>query len=38
VLDENEFEELNLNEELRISALQGLIDLQQRFKSRNPPA
>lgn len=38
VLDENEFEELNLNEELRVGALQGLKDLQQRFKSRNPPA
>jgi protein associated with RNAse G/E len=37
VLDEDEFEELNLNEELRTGALHGLEELQELFKSKNPP-
>jgi predicted RNA-binding protein associated with RNAse of E/G family len=37
VLDEDEFEELNLNEELRTGALNGLDELKDLFKSKNPP-
>jgi uncharacterized protein len=37
VLDEDEFEELNLNEELRTGALHGLDELKGLFKSKNPP-
>ena len=37
VLDEDEFEELNLNEELRTGALHGLEELQELFKSKSPP-
>ena len=37
VLDEDEFEELNLNEELRTGALHGLEELQELFKNNNPP-
>ena len=36
VLDEKEFEELNLNEELRTQALNGLEELKRLFKN-NPP-
>lgn len=38
VLDEDEFEELNLGEELRAGALQGLEDLKQYFLKDKPPA
>lgn len=37
VLDENEFEELNLDEKLRSGALDGLKELQHYFKIKNPP-
>jgi len=37
VLDEDEFEELSLNEELRTGALHGLDELQELFKSQSPP-
>ena len=37
VLDEDEFEELNLNEELKAGALNGLDELKHLFKSKNPP-
>jgi uncharacterized protein len=37
VLDEDEFEELSLNEELRTGALHGLDELQELFKSKSPP-
>ncbi|HLO15771.1 MAG TPA: DUF402 domain-containing protein [Anaerolineales bacterium] len=37
VLDEDEFESLELNEELRSAALDGLKEVQQLFKSSNPP-
>lgn len=38
VLDEDEFEALNLSEELRARALHGLDALQHRFKNSNPPS
>jgi uncharacterized protein len=37
VLDEDEFEELRLDEELRTGALKGLEELKLLFKSKNPP-
>jgi protein associated with RNAse G/E len=37
VLDEDEFEKLELGDELRASALQGLAELKQVFESKNPP-
>ena len=37
VLDEDEFEELKLNEELKTGALSGLDELKGLFKSKNPP-
>jgi hypothetical protein len=37
VLDEDEFEKLNLTEELRTGAFNGLKELQQLFKSSDPP-
>jgi protein associated with RNAse G/E len=37
VLDEDEFEELNLNGELKTGALKGLDELKTLFKSDNPP-
>jgi protein associated with RNAse G/E len=37
VLDEDEFEELKLNEELKTGALKGLDELKRLFKSNNPP-
>src|SRR5215475_7674322 len=37
VLDEDEFEDLELNEELRAGALTGLNDLKHLFESNNPP-
>ncbi|HKG53240.1 MAG TPA: DUF402 domain-containing protein [Anaerolineales bacterium] len=37
VLDEDEFEELKLNEELKTAALRGLDELKHLFKSKNPP-
>jgi uncharacterized protein len=37
VLDEDEFEELKLNEELKTGALQGLDELKSLFKSKSPP-
>ena len=37
VLDEDEFEELKLNEELKTAALRGLDELKRLFKSKNPP-
>ena len=37
VLDEDEFEELKLNEELKTGALNGLDELKGLFKSKNPP-
>jgi uncharacterized protein len=37
VLDEDEFEALKLNEELRNRALNGLEELKDLFKSKNPP-
>jgi len=37
VLDEDEFEELNLNDELRANALSGLEKLRLLFNTKNPP-
>jgi protein associated with RNAse G/E len=37
VLDEDEFEELKLNEELKTGALNGLDELKDLFKNNNPP-
>ena len=37
VLDKDEFEELKLNEELKTGALNGLDELKDLFKSKNPP-
>jgi Uncharacterized domain/protein associated with RNAses G and E len=37
VLDEDEFEELKLTEELKTGALNGLDELKSLFKSKNPP-
>src|ERR1044072_3160592 len=37
VLDEDEFEDLKLNEELRTGALNGLDELKALFKSKTPP-
>jgi hypothetical protein len=37
VLDEDEFEALNLTEELTAGALQGLAELQRFFKNNRPP-
>src|SRR5215211_748702 len=37
VLDEDEFEELNLNDELRTAALRGLDELKELFLSNKPP-
>jgi protein associated with RNAse G/E len=37
VLDEDEFEELKLSEELRTGALKGLDELKSLFKSNSPP-
>ena len=37
ILDEDEFEALNLNEELKISALKGLDELKQLFLKDKPP-
>ena len=37
VLDEDEFEALELDENLRISALKGLDELKSLFKNNNPP-
>ena len=37
VLDEDEFEVLKLNEELKTGALKGLNELKDLFKSKNPP-
>jgi protein associated with RNAse G/E len=37
VLDEDEFEKLGLNEELRASAVNGLNELKALFKNNNPP-
>ena len=37
VLDEDEFENLKLNEELRTGAINGLDELKALFKSKNPP-
>jgi|SRR5690349_10270870 len=37
VLDEDEFETLGLDEELRMSALKGLDELKGLFKNNNPP-
>lgn len=38
VLDEEEFEAMGLDDALRRSALQGLVDLKQRFLKNKPPA
>jgi uncharacterized protein len=38
VLDEDEFEELNLDETLKSRALQGLQELQQHFLNNRPPS
>ena len=38
VLDEDEFEELELNEELRVGALRGLEELKQLFLNDKPPS
>jgi uncharacterized protein len=38
VLDEDEFEELGLNEELKVRALEGLEELQQLFLNEKPPS
>lgn len=38
VLDEDEFENLDLNEKSKVSALQGLEDLKQLFKKQRPPS
>jgi len=37
VLDEDEFEALNLNEETRLGAMQGLDDLKSLFLNNKPP-
>ena len=37
VLDEDEFEKLELNEELRVGALNGLDELKQLFLNNEPP-
>jgi protein associated with RNAse G/E len=37
VLDEDEFEELDLSGELRKGALQGLTELKLHFEKKNPP-
>jgi protein associated with RNAse G/E len=37
VLDEDEFEDLDLNEQLRTGALSGLKELKSLFKSNKPP-
>ena len=37
VLDEDEFEELSLNDELRANALNGLEELTLLFNTKNPP-
>lgn len=37
VLDEDEFENLNLNDEVRSDALNGLKELKFLFESKNPP-
>lgn len=37
VLDEDEFEKLELNEELRVGALNGLDELKQLFLNNKPP-
>ena len=37
LLDEDEFEELNLNDELRANALSGLEELRLLFNTKNPP-
>jgi len=37
VLDEDEFRELKLSEEMHSSALAGLSELQQLFETKNPP-
>ena len=37
ILDEDEFEKLNLDEERRTAALNGLRELQQRFLNEKPP-
>ena len=37
VLDEDEFEALNLDEELRVGALNGLVELKQLFLNGKPP-
>jgi hypothetical protein len=37
VLDEDEFEALQLNDELRAGALQGLDELKQLFLNGKPP-
>jgi len=37
VLDEDEFQELNLNDELRIAALHGLEELKALFLNNKPP-
>jgi protein associated with RNAse G/E len=38
VLDEDEFEQLNLREELRVGALNGLDELKQLFLKGKPPS
>ena len=38
VLDEDEFNELNLNEELKTGALKGLEELKLLFKNNKPPS
>lgn len=38
VLDEDEFEQLNLSEELRVGALKGLEELKQLFLNDKPPS
>lgn len=38
VLDKDEFEALDISEELRASALKGLHELQQRFLNEKPPS
>lgn len=38
ILDEDEFEELKLNDELRTGALKGLDELKQLFLNNKPPA
>ena len=38
VLDEDEFERLNLNEELKIGALKGLDELKRLFLNNKPPS